>query len=193
MPDLRLRRIVAAGTLALIAAVPPAACGNPSVSPRPAQAADGQTSAASSRAPTTAPTTAPTASAPVGDRQPGVARQPVRPRPVKPATDRPGTVRPATVEPTSTEPTGTCYGAVRYDLDLRNTVLDLVTSMCFHTGGVLRLQGIGPGLVTATPESLVSRSYEAGVVNVRFVRPGTVTVSIPQDEQVNTITVVVVS
>jgi hypothetical protein len=39
----------------------------------------------------------------------------------------------------------------------------------------------------------VSQNYEAGVVDLRFVRPGTVTVSIPQDEQTYTITVVVVS
>jgi hypothetical protein len=103
------------------------------------------------------------------------------------------TVKPAPTKPTSTQPTGTCYGAVRHDLDLRNTVLDLVKSMCFHTGGVLRLQGIGPGLVTATPRSLVSSSYEGGVVDLRFIGPGTVTVTIPQDEQTYTITVVVVS
>jgi hypothetical protein len=102
-------------------------------------------------------------------------------------------VKPAPTKPTSTQPTGTCYGAVRHDLDLRNTVLDLVKSMCFHTGGVLRLQGIGPGLVTTAPGSLVSSSYEGGVVDLRFIRPGTVTVTIPQDEQTYTITVVVVS
>ena len=39
----------------------------------------------------------------------------------------------------------------------------------------------------------MSQSYEAGVVDLRFVRPGTVTVTIPQDEQTYTITVVVVS
>jgi hypothetical protein len=82
---------------------------------------------------------------------------------------------------------------VRYDLDLRNTVLDLVRSMCFHTGGILRLQGIGPGLVTSQPTSVVSQSYEAGVVDLRFIRAGTATVTIPQNEQTHTITVVVVS
>ena len=51
--------------------------------------------------------------------------------------------------------------------------------------------GIGPGLVTAEPESLVSRYYEAGVEDIRFVRPGTVTVTIPQDTETHTITVVV--
>jgi hypothetical protein len=72
-------------------------------------------------------------------------------------------------------------------------VLDLVKSMCFRNGGILRLQGIGPGLVTAAPANLVSQSYEGGVVDLRFIRPGTVNVSIPQDEQTYTIAVVVVS
>jgi hypothetical protein len=84
-------------------------------------------------------------------------------------------------------------GTIRYDLDLRETELALVRSMCFHVGAILRLQGIGPGLVTAEPESLVTRSYEAGVQDIRFVRPGTVTVTIPQEEQTHTITVVVIT
>ncbi|WP_246278301.1 hypothetical protein [Phytohabitans rumicis] len=82
-------------------------------------------------------------------------------------------------------------GAIRYDVDLQNTELALLKSMCFATGAVLRLQGIGPGLVTVEPASLVSQSYEAGVVDIRFVRRGTVTVNIPQDEQTYTVTVVI--
>jgi hypothetical protein len=180
----RFRHIAAAGTLALIATVPLAACGDPSVSPRPAQAAEKETSAASGQTPSTAPS----ASAEAGNLEPGRVRQPAEQNPVKTRT-----VKTTPTKPTSTQPTNTCYGAVRHDLDLRNTVLDLVKSMCFHIGGVLRLQGIGPGLVTATPESLVSQNYEGGVVDIRFLRPGTVTVTIPQDEQTYTITVVVVS
>jgi hypothetical protein len=179
MRHLTFRHIAAAGTLAVIATVPLAACGDPSLSARPAQAAEN--AAAPSR-----PSAAPNAPAQAANPEPGVARQPAGQRPAKTKTK--------TVKPTPADkPTGTCYGAVRHDLDLHNTVLDLVRSMCFHTGGVLRLQGIGPGLVTAAPSSLVSQSYEAGVVDLRFVRPGTVTVSIPQDEQTYTITVVVVS
>jgi hypothetical protein len=179
------RHGAAAGALAAIATVTLAACADPSVSPRPAQAAGSPMSAAPSRTPGTAP------SAPARAERPelGLARQPAGQRPVQTRT-----VRPAhSSEPVSTGPTATCYGAVRHDLDLHNTVLDLIKSMCFHTGGVLRLQGIGPGLVTAAPGSLVSQNYEAGVVDLRFVRPGTVTVRIPQDEQTHTITVVVVS
>ncbi|MEU4563519.1 hypothetical protein AB0F72_34510 [Actinoplanes sp. NPDC023936] len=197
MRHLKFRHIAAAGAISVIAAAPLAACGGPSVSPRPPQAAGAETAAAASGVPGTAP------SAPVqaGNPEPAVARPPTGSKPVQTKTVTPTktkTVTPTTTKshtsaPASTKPTGSCYGAVRYDLDLRNTVLDLITSMCFHTGGVLRLQGIGPGLVTATPRSLVSQSYEAAVVDLRFVRPGTVTVSIPQDSQTHTITVVVVS
>ena len=103
------------------------------------------------------------------------------------ATKRPAT-RPPAPRPTSTS---TCRGTERYDLDLHDNELALIGSMCFKAGGVLRLQGIGPGLVTVTPSSLVSQHYEGGVVDVRFVRKGTVDVRIPQDEQVYTITVVI--
>jgi hypothetical protein len=173
----RIRHIASAGAFALIATIPLTACGDP-VSPRPAQAATpGQT-----------PDSTPSASAPAGSPGPGVTKQPAGTRPAQTSTTKPHTTK-----PTATKPTGTCHGAVRHDLDLRNTVLDLVKSMCFHTGGVLRLQGIGPGMVTAAPGSLVSQSYEGGVVDLRFVRAGTVTVTIPQDDQTYTITVVVVS
>jgi hypothetical protein len=177
------RHVAAAGALALIATVPMAACGGRSVSPLPVSAADD-----SAAAPSQAPSTDPRAASRVGSSPPSVANQPAGAAPIKTKT-----AKPAPPAPTSTRPVSTCLGAVRYDLDLRNTVLDLVKSMCFHTGGVLRLKGIGPGLVTATPESLRAYSYEAGVVDLRFLRPGTVTVTIPQDEQTYTITVVVIS
>jgi hypothetical protein len=171
LPRSRIGQIVAAGALALIAGAPVAACGARPVSPIPAQAAE----------PAATASPAPSASAPTG--------------PPSRATEPPIAVRPAktrTVKPTSTKPTSTCFGAVRYDLDLHNTVLDLIPTMCFRTGGVLRLQGIGPGLVTATPRSVVSSTYEAGVVDLRFIRPGTATVTIPQDDMTYTITVVVI-
>jgi hypothetical protein len=174
----KLRHIAAAGALALSATIPLAACGAPSASPRPVQAAE------SSAAVSQTPATTSGAASPAGTAQPGTARPPNTPKPAK-------TTRPASPRPIATTPTGTCYGAIRHDLDLHNTVLDLQKSMCFHTGGVLRLQGIGPGLVTATPGALVSPSYEAGVQDLRFLRPGTVTVTIPLDEQTYTITVVV--
>ncbi|MBB5873994.1 hypothetical protein F4553_007428 [Allocatelliglobosispora scoriae] len=84
-----------------------------------------------------------------------------------------------------------CWGAIQHDLDLRTTELALVRSMCFAVGGILRVQGIGPGELTVEPERLVSSNYEAGVVDIRFVRPGTVTVTIPQQGRLYPITVVV--
>jgi hypothetical protein len=173
-----IRHTAAAATLALFTAAPLAACGADPVAPLPAEAA--QPAATASAGP--APTVPAAASASPGASPPRAAAPPPAGRPPKPTS----------TGPTSTKPPGTCLGAVRYDLDLQNTVLDLVRSMCFHTGGVLRLQGIGPGLVTSQPASVVSQSYEAGVVDLRFIRPGTATVTIPQNEQTHTITVVVV-
>lgn len=80
---------------------------------------------------------------------------------------------------------------MRYDLPLAETELELLRSLCFAAGAVLRIQGIGPGLVTVDRPELVSQHYEAGVVDIRFVRPGTVDVTIPQQDREHTITVVV--
>jgi hypothetical protein len=177
MHRISIRHLAALGALALIAVAPVAACGSDPVSPLPAHAA-GQPSTGT---PSQTPTATPTASTPPGHAPPTVNNPPAGSKPTKANTPRP------------TTPTPVCMGAIRYDLDLRNNELALIKSMCFHTGAVLRLQGIGPGLLTAEPASLVSQNYEAGVVDIRFVRPGTVTVTIPQDEQTYTITVVVIS
>jgi hypothetical protein len=173
-----IRQTAAVTTLALLAAAPLAACGGDPVAPLPAEAAQPAASATADPSLTVQPGASATqrSTPPRGTAPPAV-------RPAKPTSTR----------PTSTKTPSTCLGAVRYDLDLQNTVLDLVRSMCFHTGGVLRLKGIGPGLVTSQPSSVVSQSYEAGVVDLRFIRPGTATVTIPQNEQTHTITVVVVS
>jgi hypothetical protein len=174
-----IRRTAAAATLALFAAAPLAACGDDPVAPLPAEAAP----------PAATATATPSLTAPPGTSASPAASPPRRAAP--PPAVRP--TKPTSTRPTSTKAPSTCLGAVRYDLDVQNTVLDLVRSMCFHTGGVLRLQGIGPGLVTSRPASVVSQSYEAGVVDLRFIRAGTATVTIPQNEQTHTITVVVVS
>jgi hypothetical protein len=172
-----IRQTAAAATLALLAAAPLAACAADPVAPLPAEAAQPAASATVDPSPTASPgASASQRSAPPRGTAP----------PVVHATKPTGT------RPTSTKPPGTCLGAVRYDLDVQNTVLNLVRSMCFHTGGVVRLKGIGPGLVTSQPASVVSQSYEAGVVDLRFIRPGKATVTIPQNEQTHTITVVVV-
>ncbi|WP_431919708.1 hypothetical protein [Micromonospora wenchangensis] len=130
-------------------------------------------------------TVAPT---PSGPAPPTVGALPTRAAPAPSTPDRtPGTRPPAT----SPRPSA-CLGPVRYDLVLADTELALVTSLCLGVGGVLRLQGIGPGEVTVDREDLVDRNYEAGVVDVRFLRAGTVGVTIPYEGTTYLVTVVVV-
>ncbi|SCL29903.1 hypothetical protein [Micromonospora inyonensis] len=158
-----------------------AACGGDvPVSPLPVQ----PPSAAATRTPTPPVTSTPPASPPPGT--PVVVPTSRRPAPVTSTSVR---TPPATRSPSGLP--GSCHGAVRYDLVLAETELALLTSLCFATGGVLRIIGIGPGEVTVDREDLVSRSYEGGVVDVRFVRPGTVVVRIPQDGTTYPVTVVV--
>ena len=171
----RIRHLTVIGVLALVTASA-AACGADPLTPLPVQAVSAQ--------PVASPAASPIVTAPTGTSPPAATRAPA---PVVKPTPKRTTTKP---KPAVTA-TSTCLGAVRYDLDLRNTVLDLHKSMCFHTGGVLRLQGIGPGLVEAGPSEMVSQNYEGGVVDVRFTRPGTATVTIPQEDQIHTITVVV--
>jgi len=165
------RHIATISTLALLTTIPLAACGGADpIRPLPVEAAEPGGERASP---------SPTASA-------GTPAAPTT------SASKPAVVRPKHTKTPRPTPTSTCLGAVRYDLDLRNTELALVRSMCFHTGGVLRLQGIGPGLVTATPTALVSPNYEGGVQDLRFIDDGTVTVTIPQDDKTYTIKVVVI-
>ena len=127
---------------------------------------------------------------------PSVTKSPARAAAPRNPPPRPNTttiiqttsVRPPTSVPTSAGP---CRGVEQYELDLRNNELALIRPMCFRVGSVLRLQGIGPGLVTAEPDTVASQFYEAGVVDIHLIRPGTATVTIPQNDQVHTITVVV--
>jgi hypothetical protein len=180
------RRTTVLGAFVLMAAAPLAACGADSLSPLPVRATQSAPVTTAPAPVATSAGTSPSSTATRPGNSPPTVAAPA-------STGKPAhtTTRPTTRPPT-TRPTGTCYGAVRHDLDLQNTELALIKSMCFHVGGVLRLKGIGPGLVTAQPASLVSQNYEAGVVDLRFVRTGTVTVSIPQEEQTYTITVVVI-
>jgi hypothetical protein len=174
-------------TLALALALLPlaGACSSDTVAPLPVRTGAPATSATTGAAPATGTGSAagPTTST-AKPRAGGTARDD---RPARPAPTRTRTIRP-TPDPGGTS---TCRGAVRYDLNLHDNELALIKSMCFQAGGVLRLQGIGPGQVTVEPASLVSQNYEGGVVDVRFVRKGTVDVKIPQDDQVYTITVVI--
>lgn len=161
-----------------------AACGADAVSPLPVQPPGPTLS-------TPTPTTIATIPAPgtpsaSPSRPPPTSARPAAPPPAPTRTR--GTPRPT---PPPTDATPACQGAVRYDLPLAETEMELLKSLCFATGAVLRIQGIGPGLVTVDRPDLVSQHYEAGVVDIRFVRPGTVAVTIPKDGREHTITVVV--
>ncbi|MEH1169746.1 hypothetical protein V6V47_30640 [Micromonospora sp. CPCC 205539] len=169
-----IRRLV----VVFAAALTVTACGADAVSPLPVQPPG---PARSTPAPSAVPT--PTASP---SRPPPTSGRPVA-APPAPTRTR-GTPR---TTPPPTEPTPACQGAVRYDLPLADTEIELLRSLCFATGAVLRIQGIGPGLVTVDRPELVSEQYEAGVVDIRFVRPGTVAVTIPKEGRAHTITVVV--
>ncbi|MEV4763156.1 hypothetical protein AB0J89_11020 [Micromonospora chokoriensis] len=178
-----LRRAVGLVVTALAAVVAVAACGSDAVSPLPVQP------------PGPSPSTAAVASPPTPSVTPGASRSPTRPPPAAEPPMPPAPIRtrgtPPRPTPSPTTPTSSCLGAVRYDLPVADTELELLRSLCFATGAVLRIQGIGPGLVTVDRPELVSQHYEAGVVDIRFVRPGTVAVTIPKDDRAHTVTVVV--
>jgi hypothetical protein len=180
------RRTAVAGAFALMAAAPLAACAGHALAPLPVEAADSPSATAPAPTPAPTPSTQPGTSTRPGNSPPRVTGSPTARKPVHTSTTAKSTR-------STTKPPSACHGAVQVDLDLQNTELALIKTMCFRVGGVLRLHGIGPGLVAAQPTTVVSSSYEAGVVSLRFIRPGTATVTIPQDEQTYTITVVVIS
>ncbi|MFG1652155.1 hypothetical protein ACGFIE_19725 [Micromonospora sp. NPDC049275] len=172
------RRLV----VVLTAAVGMAACGADAVAPLPVQP-PGPTRST--------PTPSAIAATPATPGSPSRPPPPTSGRPVAaPPTPTRTRGTPRTTPP-PTAATPACQGAVRYDLPLAETEVELLKSLCFATGAVLRIQGIGPGLVTVDRPELVSQQYEAGVVDIRFVRPGTVAVTIPQEGREHTITVVV--
>ncbi|MEU4776291.1 hypothetical protein, partial [Micromonospora sp. NPDC023644] len=175
-------------------AVPVAACGggDAPVAPLPVQPPAAESPRSPGPPPAAPSTAAPSTASPPGPgtpRTPAVVPPTRRPPPAAPPTTAAGRTPTATRSPSGLP--GTCHGAVRYDVVLAETELALLTSLCFASGGVLRIIGIGPGEVSVDREDLVSRSYEGGVVDIRFVRPGTVAVLIPQGDTTHTVTVVV--
>ncbi|MGV9212593.1 hypothetical protein ACTFTM_12110 [Micromonospora sp. RB23] len=74
---------------------------------------------------------------PAGAR-PHLARQGVRPGRLPRRAPRRRPVRASAATPAG-------QGAVRHDLPLAETEIELLRSLCFATGAVLRIQGIGPG------------------------------------------------
>lgn len=99
------------------------------------------------------------------------------------ATDRPS-------PPATSRQPSACLGAVVYTL-AADEELALVRSLCLAVGAILRVEGTGPGTVSAAPRDKVSCWYEAGVVECRFLSPGSVTISIEHNEQTFPIQVVV--
>ncbi|WP_327027691.1 hypothetical protein OG989_17905 [Micromonospora sp. NBC_01740] len=187
-------RLAGIAVVALTVAVPLAGCagGDAPVSPLPVQAPASRSPGPAPPSPSALPPSASPPSPGTPGRPPGtsaVVPPARRPSPAAPPTTAAGRTPTATRSPGGLP--GTCFGAVRHDLVLAETELALVRSLCFATGGVLRIIGIGPGEVGVDREDLVSRSYEAGVVDIRFVRPGTVDVLIPQGGTTHTVTVVV--
>lgn len=164
-----IRHLAAVGTLALITVLPAAACGSQPVSPLPVEA--GTATPSQSVSPSAAESTPPANAPPKVQNPPAVQRP-------KTSTSRP------------TAPSS-CKGAIRETVDVHNTELALLKSMCFATGAVLRLRNTGPETVTATPDSLVSANYEGGGYDIRLLRPGTATVKIKKDGQTYPITVVI--
>ncbi|MEH1125354.1 hypothetical protein [Micromonospora sp. CPCC 206061] len=161
-----------------------AGCGPERLSSLPVQAPVGQVTAT----PGGTPVASSSGTAVTSPSGPAVAR-PGRP-PAPPRRSPPVTT--GTAEPTQGgSATPTCRGAVRHDVDLSSNEVGPDRWMCFHTGGVLRLQGIGPGLVKAEPPELVDVNYAAAVHDIAFLHPGTVTVTITRDERIDEITVVV--
>lgn len=194
-----LRGRWAAGALMVTVAATLAGCGAEPLAPLPVRTADPRpvpSVGASSRVPAADPIIPAPPSVPAATtRRPRRATAPPAPRPAPGRATVVTTTRVSTsagpAAPVTTSPPTDCFGAVRHEIDLQQTVLDLIPSLCFRIGGTLRMYRIGPGLVTATPEDLRTMSYEAAVQDVRFTRPGTVEVTIPLDEQTYVITVVV--
>ncbi|MER5454963.1 hypothetical protein ABT008_09270 [Micromonospora sp. NPDC002389] len=165
-----------------------AGCADKPVSPLPVRPPDPTPpSSAASSSPTPPITGAPPlAGPPTIDARPSTSRATRSPSPPSPVP----TTRRGTPHPPSPTPTDACLGAVRYDLVLAD-IGPMPSSLCFATGGVLRIQGIGPGQVTVDRPELADSHYEAGVVDVRFLRSGTVDVTIPHEGMVHVVTVVV--
>lgn len=178
-----VRHLAVAGVVAVVGLAPVAGCGGAPVSPLPVQRPSASPDD-SPEPPPSAPAAAPTA-APTGT--PATGRSPTAaPRP-RTTTGRP---RP-TASPSGSDRPSSCLGAVRYEVDTQEPEMSMLTSLCVAPGAVLRIRNIGPGEIETDPDDLVSGQYEAGVVDIRFLRRGTVTVRIPGNTRTHTVTVVV--
>jgi hypothetical protein len=66
------------------------------------------------------------------------------------------------------------------------------SAACMKLGAVLRVENLGPGLLTVTPSNLVSCVYEAGIHQCRLVREGTFTAQTNGSGGIRAITVVAI-
>src|SRR5262245_29630505 len=85
---------------------------------------------------------------------------------------------------------GTCVGST-FIIDGADSA-DSPRSLCFTPGGVLRIENVYPGDVSADPSDLVSCQWEAGIATCRFLRVGNVTVRISGQSPNRSIAVVIV-
>ena len=111
------------------------------------------------------------------------------------AATRPPVWQPPPQASGSAEPTPAlspaCLPPVIYPVDGSDPAL-LPRALCFEVAGILRVQNVGPGLLTAEPDERVARNYAAGVHDVRFLTAGTATVTIIREDGSQQITVLVV-
>jgi len=167
-----LTRLAGSGAIVLTAVLI-GACGSGPVQPvsgqsggAPSIAASGSVSTPQAAPGTTSPTRRPTS--------------PTR-RPTSP-----------TKRPQSPKPTSACLGAVTYTIS-GDPSDQYPKSLCMKIGGVLRIEHVAPGTVSADPAGSASLEYEAGITSCRFVRTGTVTIQVALDSGNRSTTVVVVS
>ncbi|MDW5326523.1 hypothetical protein [Plantactinospora sp. KLBMP9567] len=111
-------------------------------------------------------------------------------------TPRRTRTRTRTRTPPRTSPTvelsPACLPAVIYTVDGSDPAA-MPEALCLTVAAILRIQNVWPEAVTATPPEQVARHWEAGVLDCRMLRPGTVTVEIASETGgSHTITVLVV-
>src|SRR5688500_5846931 len=114
-----------------------------------------------------------------------IASPPV-PTPGPSRTSGPRPTRPPTRSPSPT-PSTDCMGPVVFSIPA-STEFDLFTSFCIKVGGSLRVTNTGPGTVRFAPAEKVDDFYAAGVIQGRFLHPGTYVVSIDRETKTYTVT-----
>jgi hypothetical protein len=162
----------------------------PAVSPLPTEVASVAVPLVSSATPPRSASRGPASRGPAS-HGPASASPTVSPRGPRRSVVPTRTTRPRVPEPTTPASSSSCQGAVVRTIDVASDELALVPALCLGRGAVLRVENIGPGEVTTDSPDLVDQNYEAGVVEIRFLRAGTVVVTIPQAGESYDVAVVV--